>query len=275
MKTVVPDNLKGKELFKFLAANKGSLIATKKAAVKNSDPVHFDAAIITPAKSGTTKAASDMPDPLSQGTIDVKVVANTAWWCDSAMDVLTDKCYDKSVKEVGALIPHIADHIHKSTSHVGDVKSVYTQSVSLKDLGYNKAGSTTALVFETTIREDYNPDTYKFYRNGKIKQHSIGLLYLSIGLCINDKDYLPEFELWNKYYDRVINKELIDERGYFWIVPEIKVLENSCVLFGCNELTPTLDAKTDTFEEPSSIDTPEEPSPKSSIITVNDLFKLN
>jgi hypothetical protein len=276
MKTIVPENLKGKELFKFLVENKGLLIATKKAAVKTSDPVHYDTAIITPTKTVASKALQ-VEEVAGRNTVDVKVVANTAWFCDSQMDVLTDKAYEKTVKEKGTLIPHIADHIHKSTSHVADVKAVYTQLISLKDLGLDMAGSTTALIFESTVREDYNADTFKFYKNGKINQHSIGLLYVSIGLCINDKDYLPEYEMWNKYYPQVINKEVVDERGYFWIVPEIKLLENSCVLFGANSLTPTLDVKTDTSSEPSDLGTQEEPSKGSAEIgyDVSKLFMFN
>lgn len=277
MKTLIPENLRGKELFKFLIENKSKLVAEKKAALKKTDATYSSTSIISPVKTSAKKDASDandLQDP-ETGVVDVKVVANTAWWCDSAMDVLTDKSYDKSVKEKGSLIPHIHDHEWCSTGHVGDVKSVYTQTLSLKELGLNKAGNTTALIFETKIREDYNEDVYKFYKNGKINQHSIGLMYVSIGLCINDKDYLPEFELWNKYYDKVINQDVVNEKGYFWIVPEIKIMENSCVLFGANELTPTLDAKTDTENEPSDEDTHEQPSQKSSIITAKQLFTFN
>lgn len=75
-----------------------------------------------------------------EGTCLVKVVANSAWWCDSQMDVLTDGCYDKSIKEKGILIPHIADHCHKSTNHVGDVQAVYTQLIALRDLGLDMNG---------------------------------------------------------------------------------------------------------------------------------------
>lgn len=281
MRTTIPENLKGKELFKFLFENKASLIATKKAALKKCDPVIYTPELITPIKAGGIKAAdpnTPIADPkIGNGAIDVKVVANTAWWCDSHMDVLTDKCYNKSVKEKGNLIPHIKDHVHESDNHVGDVNKVYTMTINLKDLGINMPGTTTVLVFETTILEEYNSRVYKFYKNGKINKHSIGLIYISIGLCINDKDYLPEYELWNKYYDKVINKDVVDERGYFWIVPEINVMENSCVLFAACDPTPTLESeeKTDTIDEPDESSTHEQPSHKSSIITVTDLFTFN
>ncbi|HEX7906238.1 MAG TPA: hypothetical protein VF487_20330 [Chitinophagaceae bacterium] len=259
MRLIIPEHLKGKELFKFLVENKPLLIRQKKMMLKHTDAVVCTPSIITPTKEGGTKSDADVNDPLAADTINVKVVANTAWWCDHGMDVLTDGSYKKSVKEKGIMIPHIADHIWKSDSHVGDVNAVYTQEISLKELGVKKQpGTTTALIFETAIRKLYNERVFLFYKLGKIKQHSIGLRYISIGLCINDKDYLPEFELWNKYYEKVINKEMIDEHGYFWIVPEIEIIENSCVLFGMNELTPTLETST---EDKSLLKTEEPPGP--------------
>lgn len=253
-RVIIPDGLTGKALFQFLTANKKQLIAQKKAGIKYTDSVVCQPSIISKTKFATTKSKKDddgdgNDSELEIGTLHVKVVGNTAWWCDSQMDILTDTCYDKSISEKGTLIPHIADHVHTSTNHVGDVTAVYTQKLSLKDLGLTVPGTTTAFIMETDVREDYNEDTYKFYKNGKINQHSIGLCYVSIGLCINDKDDLPHYDLWKKYYDKVINKEVIDERGYFWIVPEIKIMENSCVLFGSNILTPTLEV-TDTGNEP-------------------------
>lgn len=256
---LIPDNLTGKSLFDFLIKNKSQLIATKKASVKYTDSIICQPSIITSVKTATQKAAGDPEDAMGAGTILVKVVGNTAWFCDSQFDVLTDTCYDKSIKDKGTLIPHIADHVHTSTNHVGDVKAVYTQKISLKDLGLTLPGSTTCFVMETNVRADYNEDTYKFYKNGKINQHSIGLQYVSIGMCINDKDYLPEFELWKKYYDKVINKDVIDQRGYFWIVPEIKIMENSCVLFGANPLTPTLEIS-DTGKSAAESGTDHQPS---------------
>ena len=109
----------------------------------------------------------------------------------------------------------------------------------------------------------------------KINQHSIGLMYISLGLCINNKDYLPEFELWGKYYDKVINKDVVDEAGYFWIVPEIKVLENSCVLFGSNELTPTLEVISNEPPEDGTQGKSNEKELDTKSIITNFKFKLN
>lgn len=217
------------------------------------------------AKSGaSTKAvnAEGNIEDIEEGVLPVKVVCNASWWDDSQDDVLTDKCYDNSIAQKGILIPHIADHTWLSTSHVADTKAVYTQKISLKELGLDMPGSTTCAIMESSVREDYNPQVYRFYKNKKINQHSIGLQYVSIGMCINDEEFLPEYELWQKYFNKIINKDKAEETGYFWIVPEIRWLENSCVLFGANELTPTLSNNKlfiNTSQEPSNTDTLTEP----------------
>lgn len=238
MRIQLPD-LQGKDLFNYLVTNKKELIRKKKLLPIKSDPIFATADAILPLKENAFKDGSETQESVDTGTVLVEVVGNSAWFCDSHGDVLTDTCYDKSVREQGALLPHIKDHQHESTSHVGDVQEVFTKKISLKRLGLDMAGNTTSVLWKTLIRKDYDEKVYKFYRAGKMNQHSIGLQYLSIGLCINDKDYLPEYELWQKYYDKVINKSFIDEKMFFWVVPEIKIFENSCVLLGANPLTPT------------------------------------
>ena len=165
MKVTIPQDLKGKALFKYLVANKQMLIAQKKASIKYTDPLVSLPTVFNATKVAGAKAAGGGEQPEDNGIVKVKVVGNSAWWCDSQMDVLTDSCYDKSIKERGILIPHIADHIHKSTNHVGDVTAVYTQKIALKALGLDMAGTTTCFCMETDVRQDYNEDTYKFYKN--------------------------------------------------------------------------------------------------------------
>lgn len=133
---------------------------------------------------------------------------------------------------------------------MGDVVDIYSQTISLTELGLSKSGTTEVLVFETDIRKDYNEKVYYKYLKGKVKQHSIGLQYIKLGLAINDDEDTAHYELWNKYIDQVINREMVEQHGYFWVVHEIKLLENSAVLFGSNELTPTLGVKSDTLDEP-------------------------
>lgn len=240
MRIKLPEGLSKKELQQFLIQHKSAIIQKKRAGLIKSDPFVHSGFIVT--DRGEIKAQGKEDDESNTDPFGVKVVANSAWWADSYMDVLTDTCYDKSVKEKGILIPHIKNHAWDDcTSHVGDVQAVYTQLIPLKDLGVNKAGKTTCLIFETKIRNDYDEKVYRFYKNKKINQHSIGLYYVQIELAIDYEDSEKEYDFWKKYIDRIINKDAVVEAGYFWLVSEIKLIENSCVLFGANELTPTLE----------------------------------
>lgn len=242
------DHLEGKELFKALKANRETIAKDKLTNTKYADAV---VAPITIAprehKESSVKADGSPEEPSSEpGTVKVTVVCNTAWFCDSHMDVLADTAYDASIAKRGNTIPHIADHTWESTAHVGDVQKVYTKKLSFRELGLNSEGSTTALLMDSIVREDYNKHVYKFYSKGKINQHSIGLTYTALKLALNsdDEEDVAEYTVWKEYYDKIINKELVDKRGYFWLVPSVDVLENSCVLFGANALTPTLSSKT-------------------------------
>jgi hypothetical protein len=96
-----------------------------------------------------------------------------------------------------------------------------------------------ALMMRFICPKEYDSKTYYLYRDGQIKQHSIGLRYVQIVLCLDseleeDKDYK---KAWDKYYPQVINKDKVDLYGYFFAVIEAQILENSCVLFGANKNT--------------------------------------
>lgn len=233
--------LKGKELFKFLQENKSALISQKKSMLKKTEPVFFSPSFIY-SKPDATKADAGATE--DTGTILVKVVANTAMFFDSQADVLLPDNAKKSIKDRKGLIPHIHDHIWEVTSEVGDVKNIYYQDVPLKELGVNQPGTAQALIFETEIRKDYNEAIYNKYRAKKVNQHSIGLQYVNLALAYNDEEAKEEFALWNKYINQIINKEAAEAAGYFWAVSEIKLMENSSVLFGSNSLTPTLQDST-------------------------------
>lgn len=257
-KIIIDHNMKGKELFNFLVANKDALIAQKKSMMKYCDAVAFNPSFYDLKDSTATKL--DSPTQLDQNAskIRVKVVANTSMWCDSHMDVLLRDSAAKSIKDRKGRIPHLKNHEYKIESQIGDVAGIYYEEISLMELGLNKTGTAQALCFETDIRKDYDEKVFMFYKNGKVNQHSIGLQYVKIGLAINDEEDVAHYDLWQKHINQVINKDQCEERGYFWVVAEYKLLENSAVLFGSNILTPTLDMKSSTTIEPSN-DTQEKP----------------
>jgi hypothetical protein len=273
MKIEVDENLKGKELVQFLKANKSALISEKKSLpIKFSDPVS-SAPTFFNLKGAEAQKTAISEIPADATTVRVKVVANTALWCDSQLDVLLPDCWKTTIVQRKGMIKHLRDHEYKLAAEVGDVVNIYSQNISLTELGLNKAGSTQVLVFETDIKKAYDENTFNKYKAGKINQHSIGLQYVKIDLAIKDEEDEKEMDFWNKYAPLVINQDAID-RGYFFVVSEIKLLENSAVLFGSNELTPTLEvnAKTDTVIEPE-VSTHEQPLQKSEAFDIQQLIK--
>jgi hypothetical protein len=261
-KIVIDENLKGKALSEFLLANKTDIIAQKKAMIKRTDPVSCHPSLFNIKGDKVIKAAIE-DIALDATSVRVKVVANTALFMDSQLDVLIPDCWKTSIKQRKGMIPHLHDHIHEIGAEVGDVADIYSQDISLSDLGLNKSGKTQCLIFETDVKKSYNELVFNKYRNGKIKQHSIGLQYVKMDFAINDEESEKEYNFWKKYFDQLINPEAAEERGFFFVIQEIKLLENSCVLFGSNELTPTLSvgSKIDSLELPGVLPVVPSPSP--------------
>ena len=69
-----------------------------------------------------------------------------------------------------------------------------------------------------------------------VDQHSVGMQYVKIDLAVNDEDYEEEYKLWQDNIDQIGNKEQAEQKGYFWLVREAKLIEISAVLLGSNEL---------------------------------------
>ena len=67
----------------------------------------------------------------------------------------------------------------------------------------------------------------KKYKQNKVKNHSVGMRYVKLDLAMNSESKWDEEEkkVWDKYYPIVANKEVADERGYFWVVTEAKIIE--------------------------------------------------
>jgi hypothetical protein len=57
-------------------------------------------------------------------------------------------------------------------------------------------------MMSSTVMKDYDEKAYFLYRDKQIKQHSIGLQYIKIYLCIDsveEEDSMYK-ENWDKYY---------------------------------------------------------------------------
>jgi len=226
---------------KELIKNKAEIIKLKKAQLKKGDIISFD----TKAQI-TTKADVNTAD--SDTEIHRTIVGNTYGFMDSHDDVHFKGIFSKSIKENGTKVLHLHDHVHELAAKVGTPLEVYEKEVSWADVGLKTGGTTTALLMDTRIEKERNPNIFKDYLNGSINQHSVGMQYVKIDLAVNDPEEEEEYATWNKYKDEVINLEKAEEQGFFWAVTEAKLIEISCVIAGSNELTPTLETKTYDFE---------------------------
>ena len=107
------------------------------------------------------------------------------------------------------------------------------------------------------------------YKQGKVKNHSVGMQYVSIKMAINDERYTEEKATWDKYIEMIANKSDAEAQGYFWAVTEAKVIEGSAVIRGSNYATPTQSVEQ---TKGAVIDTPETIEPDKSTQTKQSIF---
>lgn len=240
---MIPEFETKKELFDYLVTNNKMLVAEKKKTIKETDSVIGKS--IFAKKSNAEKAE------LKEDEIIVKVVLNTTKIMDSHSDVHINGLWKKTLSENKKNLLHLQEHVMRFSNVIADYENVkaYTQEIQLRELGFDSDEKTQALIFESKIKRDRNPEMFDQYKSGNVRQHSVGMHYVKIVLCINDKDYGAEFEAWEKYYPQIANKELADNKGYFWAVTEAKLVEGSAVLRGSNPITPTLTIEQNTDKQ--------------------------
>lgn len=241
---------------KFLAhkGNRLEIISEKKAMPKNSDNILlFDSVGIQ----------SKEFEGIESG--EVIIVGNSCGFMDSHDDVSMRGSWSKTVQERGSRVPILKDHSYKVDSAFAQNLGAFISEVNIMKLGYEKQGMTEMLCAK--IKPDAEM-LYK-YENGIIKEHSVGLQYVKIGLAVNNEEDEEGYKEWLASIDKVINRERAEEIGYFFPVYEQKLVEFSAVVFGSNPYTPAF-TNTKSLEtiEPS-IDTQKEVKP----IHINEFFK--
>jgi hypothetical protein len=221
---------------KELINRKSELIELKKAEIKT---VKGGLTTLSDCNVIKTNKVNEDTDKVLKRTI----VGNTYMWMDSHDDVHSKGVFSKSIKERQNSIFHLHDHKFEITAKVGEPTKVYEKELLWSDFGIDKAGSTTALLMDSEIYKDYNDKIFNEYKSGRINQHSVGMQYVKIDLAINDDEYEEEYKVWQDNIESIGNKELAEDKGYFWLVREAKLIEISAVLLGSNSLTPTLENK--------------------------------
>ena len=238
MKIIIPGNLEGKELNKFLIENKSLLITQKKSVIKEADPFHFSRPFVSETGEAF-KAAPSAPD--DAGVITINPVINTTFYYDGHGDVHIDGIWKENLKhnkKIYLVQEHKSNQFDKIITN--DLKAI-TKKMSWRDLGEDYDGITEALIFsKCKITAKRNPYMYDQYKLGYVENHSVGMIYVNLSLAINDEDYKDEFAEWNKYIEKIVNRDEVEKAGYFWPVKEAKIVEGSAVPFGSNPVTPTL-----------------------------------
>lgn len=251
-----------KELFDFLVKNRDEISDIKKSELHKADYfgyTNFESSLFKRVNKSFNAAEKSL-DQDTEEFVYRTIIGNTYLWLDSHKDVHIPGIFTKSTKDNQAKIRHQHDHIQELNAKVGIFSKVYEKEVLWTDLGVNIAGYTTCLLADTKIVKQLNPSIFYQYKENQIDQHSVGMIYVNLFLCINDPDYKEEFANWNKYSTLVGNQDKLIASGYFWAITEAKLIEISCVTAGSNELTgimedkqePTIKVTLDNEESPQS-----------------------
>jgi len=228
--------------------NKSMLLTEKKTQFKTADIVNYI------PKGAAVKAVNKATNKLT-----VKAAINTVNVLDSHGDVHLKGIWNKTVKENKS--PYLLqEHKMAFESIISDKVTPSVANISWSDLGIKAVGSTEVLMFEAEIEKERNEFMFNQYKNGWVKNHSVGMQYVKIKLAVNDPEMKEEYEEWEKTYNSIINKEQADQLGYYFTVYEAKMIEGSAVPIGSNSVTPTLETKDnepskDTQKEKPSVDT--------------------
>lgn len=225
---------------KYIKDNKQKLVDEKRAAMKTADAVSF-CRVYHNGRRGATKAEGDGASAVD--TLDIEVVINTTGLLDSHDDVHIAGLWDEDLaKQRNRLVYLLQEHDRDFDKVISDEVAVSVQMRDWAELGAPYEGKTQALVFNARLHRDRNPFMFEQYLKGWVRNHSVGMRYVDLELCVNseEKYYIDEKEAWDKYIDQVANREEAEERGYFWAVTKAELVEGSAVLMGSNWVTPTL-----------------------------------
>jgi hypothetical protein len=230
-----------RELFKALVENKTQLLSLKKSAVKFSDTLEYGIVGEFTESGDVIKANNPVNSP-DLTELKVRVVMNTTGLLDSHGDVHIKGIWKRTLDHNNIKL-HLQEHKRDFNKVISDDAEAYVKTLMWKTLGHTFEGSTQALIFDSVVKESRNPEMFRQYKNAWVKNHSVGMNYGEIFMCINSEEQWSKTykDNWEKYIGDVANKEDAEQKGYFWAVTEAKLIEGSAVVMGSNWVTPTLD----------------------------------
>lgn len=244
------------DTFDFLIKNEKRIIAAKKAVVKEAQGVSFNYAskmVDHTTKEEISIGANSLEE--DKDIIEVTAIINTTNIMDSHDDVHVKGIWNRSLKSKKTHYL-VQEHKFDFAHTISDNMKAGVRNLKFSDFGIDSDLSTQALVFKGDIEKEENPLMFGKYKRGKVKQHSVGMIYKDIKLALNTND--PDMEVYkqrfDKYIDTILNKEEAIEQGYFYIVREAEIVEGSAVIKGSNPVTPTADVKSSIESNDLSLD---------------------
>jgi hypothetical protein len=238
--------------------NRELIISKKTNAIKYADVTVIKSNIshlIDKDVNQTTKEANVEVQVVDPTVLRAKLVINTTNLIDSHMDCHIPSIWKKSLQETKQLLllqEHEMEFEKIIADSLNDEFKAYTKTLTFNELGYDYTGFTEALIFDVQIKKEVNEFMFNLYLKNRVNQHSVGMRYIKIFMCVDSTEpmYSSEKANWDKYYLLVANKDVADTKGYFWAVTEAKVIEGSAVVKGSNECTPVMEIDIEDKNEP-------------------------
>lgn len=226
------------ELFAELRKNADAIIALKKAESYESFKKHgLNTSFLIKQSASVSKIGPHMKDGY------IYPVINTTNYMDSHRDVHFDGLWNKSAREQNGKLFYVADHSTSIESIIAwpeDV-NVMVKSVPWSFVGKSYSGNTEALIYEISKTKIVHDKARKIIEEKRPVQNSVRMMYVKIQLGMNSdaEEDLKYKEYYDSKINHIVNREEVEELGYFWGVEEAKiVIEGSMVIRGSNDATP-------------------------------------
>lgn len=213
------------------------------------------------------KTKEFMPEieDITSDFIQVKTVINTTNIIDSHRDLHLSKIWNKTVND-NPFSYHLKQHEQKFESVISNRAKSYNEPFNFNQLGLDVDFMTVGNINEFVLQRSKMPFMFDAYKNGDVKEHSVGMIYVSMDIAYYDEESEKQMAFFEEMKKQAVNPEVADELGYFWVIYEAKKREGSAVVFGSNSVTPTLSVKNyepqkstqKTIIEPSVEDTQKE-----------------
>jgi len=232
---------KAEDRAKFLCekGNRKELIAAKKEmfGIKSGGKkTSLNADYEVPLYKGSNIFGSS---PVSLNDDEVFAVINSVGFMDSHLDVSMKGSWTKTIEERGQLLKALKDHSRKVDDIFAENLGAMVLELPINLLGFNAVGNTE--VFGMKLKPEQA--MLEMYQKNMVTEHSAGLQYVKIGLAINDEREEEGYKEWLANIDKVINREVAEQFGFFYPIYEQKAVEGSAVVFGSNSYTPAFTNK--------------------------------